>query len=347
MQSNRRFLKFLPIVVVLAIILTACVRPRPGGDDDAVADEVTTDDSARTGVVDSAIEEESSPADSDGAEEEVSSSEAGAEEETEEAAEVVDETSEESEAEESTTEDTASEEATAEEPAGEESVTEESAADEEVGEETATEETAAEEPATEETSTEETTTEETATEESTEDESTTVIHTVVYGENLYRIGLTYGVSWVTVAEANGLSNANQIFAGQELIIPGQEKPATEDPPSEEPPAAEPEEPMFSDYTVKVGDNLYRIGLTLDVSWVEIAEANGIVNPNQIYPGQVLKIPSSAPGPAPEFTHIVQFGENLYEISLIYGVQWLPIAQANNVNPPYIIYTGQTLVIPGG
>jgi LysM repeat protein len=165
-------------------------------------------------------------------------------------------------------------------------------------------------------------------------------HTVAPGENLYRIGLLYGMSWVTLAQYNGLPNANYIYVGQVLRIPGGSGTGGPATPAPQPP------PGFIYHTVKAGENLYRIGLAYGMSWIPIAEANGIVNPNQIYAGQVLKIPTNVPGPQPQFTHVVQPGQTLYSISLLYGVNWLVIAQANNIAPPYAIYAGQVLVIPG-
>ncbi len=44
-------------------------------------------------------------------------------------------------------------------------------------------------------------------------------HTVVRGENLYRISLRYEVSMYAIAEANHILNLNLIFAGQVLCIP--------------------------------------------------------------------------------------------------------------------------------
>lgn len=44
-------------------------------------------------------------------------------------------------------------------------------------------------------------------------------HTVVWGENLYRIALRYGVSMWAIAEVNGITNLNLIYAGQVLCIP--------------------------------------------------------------------------------------------------------------------------------
>jgi LysM repeat protein len=46
-------------------------------------------------------------------------------------------------------------------------------------------------------------------------------HTVARGETLYRIGLKYGVSWKLIAEANKLKDANKIYTGQVLCIPGE------------------------------------------------------------------------------------------------------------------------------
>jgi LysM repeat protein len=160
-------------------------------------------------------------------------------------------------------------------------------------------------------------------------------HTVAPGENLYRVGLRYGVSWSVLAQHNNITNPNSIRVGQVLRIPGTEAIPVSTPALE------------TTYVVRLGDNLYRIGRAYNVSWTQIAEANGLVNPNQVYVGQVLKIPVSAPGPTRPFTHVVSRGETLFHISLRYGVSWQAIAQANNLTPPYVIYVGQTLVIPGG
>ena len=45
------------------------------------------------------------------------------------------------------------------------------------------------------------------------------------------------------------------------------------------------------YTVRAGDNLYRIGLSQGVSWSRIAQVNGLSWPYTIYPGQQLIIPA--------------------------------------------------------
>jgi LysM repeat protein len=54
------------------------------------------------------------------------------------------------------------------------------------------------------------------------------------------------------------------------------------------------------YTVKPGDNLYRIGVAFGIPWPNIAAFNNLANPNLIFAGQVLCIPPAGtvitPGP---------------------------------------------------
>ena len=101
-------------------------------------------------------------------------------------------------------------------------------------------------------------------------------HIVQRGENLYRIGLKYGVSAEAIAQINGIANPNLIFVGQRLTIPTGEA------------SISPTGGRI--HIVQRGENLYRIGLRYGVSVQAIAQANGIINPNQIFVGQKLIIP---------------------------------------------------------
>ena len=46
------------------------------------------------------------------------------------------------------------------------------------------------------------------------------VHVVVRGDNLFRLSLRYGPSVADLAAASGIANANLIFPGQDIIIPG-------------------------------------------------------------------------------------------------------------------------------
>jgi LysM repeat protein len=193
----------------------------------------------------------------------------------------------------------------------------------------------------------------TAATEGPSPEAEAIFHTVARGENLFRIGMRYNISWQILAELNGITDPGALLIGQKLLIPMPEPAEPTPSPTPSPGATAAVTPALTLtpsaetlYVVRSGDSLYDIGQMFDVSWVAIAEANGIINPGQITAGMVLKIPSEAPGFAPEFNHVVGRGESLVRISLTYGVPWRLIAEANGIEPPYVIFPGQTLIIPG-
>ncbi|HSH04844.1 MAG TPA: LysM peptidoglycan-binding domain-containing protein [Anaerolineae bacterium] len=207
---------------------------------------------------------------------------------------------------------------------------------EEATEEEATEEEAAEEAdAVDEEATEEEVEESEEVEEPSEPVAIPDTHIVQSGENLYRIGLHYGISWVTLAELNHLSNPSQLQVGDEIRLTGTvDTPATPSPTDE------------VIYIVQTNDTLFTIGLMYGLTWDLIADANGLESPNDLYVGQELKIPANMPGVMPSYQHEVQPRETLQMIALYYGVRWQTIAEANQLVAPYVIYPGQVLVIPG-
>jgi LysM repeat protein len=125
-----------------------------------------------------------------------------------------------------------------------------------------------------------------------------VYHTVQPGETLASISRAYGVNWTDIATANGIANANTIYSGQQLLIPGTSAPGTA---AVAPPLAE-AAPVESvevvpagterTHTVQAGEHLAAIARTYGLSWPTIAQANNITDPNQIYAGQVLIIPAA-------------------------------------------------------
>jgi nucleoid-associated protein YgaU len=61
--------------------------------------------------------------------------------------------------------------------------------------------------------------EEVIVEDVTMADETPASYTVVEGDNLFRIGLKYNMSWKKLAEENNISNPDVIEAGQVLTIP--------------------------------------------------------------------------------------------------------------------------------
>ncbi|NCC84573.1 MAG: LysM peptidoglycan-binding domain-containing protein [Clostridia bacterium] len=111
---------------------------------------------------------------------------------------------------------------------------------------------------------------------------------------------------------------------------------------------------YTTYTVKSGDTLYKIASLYNVTVASIVAANSIVNPNLIYVGQVLKIPTTAPVPPPPpppppptgvVYYTVKSGDTLYKIASLYNVTVTSIVTANSIVNPNLIYVGQVLKIP--
>lgn len=99
-----------------------------------------------------------------------------------------------------------------------------------------------------------------------------------------------------------------------------------------------------EYTVQRGDTLSGIARGQGVSLLELIEANGIANPNLIYPGQVLVIPGREG--QPDKVHVVSRGETLIRIASSYGSTAPTLARFNGLVNPNLIFPGQRLLIPG-
>ncbi len=128
-------------------------------------------------------------------------------------------------------------------------------------------------------------------------------YTVTYGDTLASIATKFGMTVDQLMKINNLNNPNRILRGQELTvwsITPVDEPAASTPqitvdaaPAPEPvveAAAPAQPPPSTTYTVKSGEHLSQIANRFGVSWVDIANANGISNADQIYAGQTLTIP---------------------------------------------------------
>ncbi len=139
-------------------------------------------------------------------------------------------------------------------------------------------------------------------------------HTVAAGENLYQIGLQYGISWVAIAQANGIVNPDNLSVGQELIIPDLSETGEDEPADE------------------VGEE----------DTTGSGEAAETTEEQAILPGDE----GEAEEDSPQTTYIVQSGDNLYRISLMYGVNMMDVARANDLANFDDLSIGQELIIPG-
>lgn len=102
---------------------------------------------------------------------------------------------------------------------------------------------------------------------------TPLVYTVVPGDTLFQLANLFGTTVAAIAAANNITDPNQIFVGQRLIIPGWSQIT---------------------YTIRPGDTLFQIAQRFNTTVQLIARVNHITDPSLIFPGQTLIIPQPIP-----------------------------------------------------
>lgn len=114
----------------------------------------------------------------------------------------------------------------------------------------------------------------------TTDRALTKTETIVVqrGDTLSCIAEEYNTSYEYLAKINDIANPNLIYTGQSLIVPVLESNEIND-------------TSHRLYVVRRGDTLTQIAEEYNVSIEDIVRLNNIANPNLIYVGEVLRIPT--------------------------------------------------------
>ncbi|NPV85075.1 MAG: LysM peptidoglycan-binding domain-containing protein [Anaerolineae bacterium] len=150
------------------------------------------------------------------------------------------------------------------------------------------------------------------------------------GDSLDTIAQKFGMRWQDLAAINNIQAPYNIYIGQVLYL------------SSSPPA------RVAYYVVAPGDALDTIAQRFGIRWEDLAAANGITSPYNIFIGQVLTIPNytpPSPPPLPQCSwYTVLPGDTLSSIGARFGVPWTYLAIINNLVNPHWIYPGQVLCI---
>ena len=104
--------------------------------------------------------------------------------------------------------------------------------------------------------------------------------------------------------------------------------------------------------VQPRETLSGIAAYFGVSVQALVAANGLANPNHIYVGQALLIPTGSDdwddnGSGCVAWHSVGYGQTLSGIAAWFGVSTHALSSANNIWNPNHIYAGMKLCIPAG
>lgn len=102
-------------------------------------------------------------------------------------------------------------------------------------------------------------------------------------------------------------------------------------------------------TIPYGATLSGLALQYNTTVSALVELNNISNPNLIYAGSTLKIPSSntsnGSNGSSYITYVVRSGDTLSQLAVTYNTTVSEIAYVNNIRNVNLIYVGQTLHIP--
>ncbi len=94
------------------------------------------------------------------------------------------------------------------------------------------------------------------------------------------------------------------------------------------------------YTVRPGNTLYAIAQFFGTTVDDIAQANGLIPPYTVFPGQELVLPIEEIR-SPRY-YVVRPGDTVLSIAERYGLELENILCLNRLENPNIIYPGQIL-----
>lgn len=172
-------------------------------------------------------------------------------------------------------------------------------------------------------------------------------HTVQPGDSLTKIAQQYNTTADAIATANRIVNPNLIYRGQVLVIPSA---------GTTPPVSQPSYGSFN-YTIVYGDTLSTIADRYGTTVQAILDANTWYRrTDMLRAGQVFVIPAGNTQPTPRpgtggiggtgRWYVVRPGDTMFRIAAAYRVNVYDLAEANGILNLNLIYSGQSLRIPG-
>jgi uncharacterized protein YkwD len=170
------------------------------------------------------------------------------------------------------------------------------------------------------------------------------------GDTLLSVGLRYGLDWHMIAAANGLSEFSVLQIGQTIHIPGAETSTLGV-------VGGPVYDFTDRYTVSAGDTLIGIATRYELSWQDLAAANGINEHEILQIGQALHVPvllKSEPAASavaaqaaaavnqPPAHYTIAVGDTILGIALRYGLNWQELLRLNGLGESSVLQPGQQI-----
>lgn len=171
-------------------------------------------------------------------------------------------------------------------------------------------------------------------------------HSVMAGDTLYSLANRFGVSVDALRKTNNLTS-DILSIGQVLTIP-----KTTENISPAPPTAKEETRTTFDYRVASGDSLSAIANRFGVTIEGIKKENNLKS-ESLQIGQILTIPNGTISPVAKAgqntitykTHTIASGDNIWDLSVRYGIPQAELLKANNLTTSSRLTVGQKIKLP--
>ena len=156
------------------------------------------------------------------------------------------------------------------------------------------------------------------------------VYVVVEGDTLFGIALQFGVTVEDLLIANGLEDANQLFIGDALVIPGLAGVTG----------------VLETRTVPFGENLRSYSRLYAISFFDLARLNRLASPNELYKGATLIVPVRPEGPPDRARAVMAPAESALEFAVRNNVNYWSFADHNRLSHASAALPGDVYALPG-
>ncbi|MBN2677831.1 MAG: LysM peptidoglycan-binding domain-containing protein, partial [Anaerolineaceae bacterium] len=143
------------------------------------------------------------------------------------------------------------------------------------------------------------------------------------GDTLYSIAVRFGISLTALTDINEITDPNQLFPGQELIIPGLEGVSG----------------LLTTETLKFGDTLASMATRTFIPYDTLVRINRITSPGEIYAGMNIILPKMDNQSISTRQISIRANQTLLEAAILQDSSPWSIVMLSNL-------AGQSSILPG-